>query len=395
MLGFTALAVDGSMVYADRRFAQNAADAAALAGGAAAAMEIERLNPGLNANNWPCTASNITSGVIPSSLNTVASKGKVAASTSANENGFVLATNEARSTVLANKHGVYLICGKEGSDKFLEVHALVTRQTNTSFVHFVFGGPMVNSVEAVVRVRPRQSLAYGYTIVTLNPAACSGNKYGMQVRGNSTLTVDGGGVWNNGCLDQDGGAGEVNINGGGVAYCHGNGSYGNFNVTPVQTGNPCEQIPPETYTLEFPPDCTHASAHNVTASQFETQANSTAGLSAGLWCISGSVKFNAHDEPHGDDVTIVFKNGGMTINGGATVNFVAPRSSSFTPAIQGLLIYAPQSNASKIQINGGSGSHFVGTILTSGAHIDLTGNARDWGIPDPGDHLEPGHWRHE
>ena len=38
MLGFAALAIDGGMVYADRRFAQNAADTAALAGGGAAAL---------------------------------------------------------------------------------------------------------------------------------------------------------------------------------------------------------------------------------------------------------------------------------------------------------------------------------------------------------------------
>jgi len=31
LLGFTALAIDGSMIYSDRRYAQNAADAAALA----------------------------------------------------------------------------------------------------------------------------------------------------------------------------------------------------------------------------------------------------------------------------------------------------------------------------------------------------------------------------
>ncbi|MEJ2303473.1 MAG: Tad domain-containing protein [Anaerolineales bacterium] len=41
LLGFTALAIDGGMVYADRRHAQNAADAASLAGGGVAALHME------------------------------------------------------------------------------------------------------------------------------------------------------------------------------------------------------------------------------------------------------------------------------------------------------------------------------------------------------------------
>jgi uncharacterized membrane protein len=41
LLGFAALAVDGAMLYSDKRDAQNAADAAALAGGGMAALAME------------------------------------------------------------------------------------------------------------------------------------------------------------------------------------------------------------------------------------------------------------------------------------------------------------------------------------------------------------------
>ena len=44
LLGFTALAVDGGMVYADRRQAQNASDASSLAGGSVAALYLENHN---------------------------------------------------------------------------------------------------------------------------------------------------------------------------------------------------------------------------------------------------------------------------------------------------------------------------------------------------------------
>ena len=40
LLGFTALAIDGSMVYSDRRYDQSASDSAALAGAQAAAYSL-------------------------------------------------------------------------------------------------------------------------------------------------------------------------------------------------------------------------------------------------------------------------------------------------------------------------------------------------------------------
>ena len=40
LLGFTALAIDGGMVYADRRYAQNGADSASLAGAGAGAQAL-------------------------------------------------------------------------------------------------------------------------------------------------------------------------------------------------------------------------------------------------------------------------------------------------------------------------------------------------------------------
>ena len=58
MLGFTAIAVDGSMIYADRRLAQSASDSAALAGAAAAAYRMEELN--VTAEAWNCQATSIT-----------------------------------------------------------------------------------------------------------------------------------------------------------------------------------------------------------------------------------------------------------------------------------------------------------------------------------------------
>ena len=380
LLGFTALAVDGSMVYADRRFAQNAADASSLAGGAAAAMEIEE--GGTNYSTWPCTAANLTNGTVPSSMNTVVSEAKGAASTSANENGFTVATNESKTTVTNNKHGVYLVCGLEGAgffkDKFLEVHSLITHQTNTSFVHFVFGGQMVNSVEAVSRVRPRQNLAFGYAIVALNPEDCSGTKkIGAGFHGAATTIVDGGGIWSNGCV-YDSANTPMEIKDAGVYYCTENKVDGTSfiftpSTTPTQTGDPCVQIPPEAYSIDGP-NCADPAAHNVNASQFENAAKSAGGLDAGLWCVTGAVKFNASNFAVGHDVTIVFFDD-LTVNGGADIDFTAPNSADPPPAVTGLLFYFPPENVAAITIDGGGDLNLVGTILAPTSEISIQGTS--------------------
>ncbi len=60
LLGFTALAIDGGMVYADRRHAQNGADASSLAGGGAAALYME--NNYVDYEDFSCDPNNYPDG---------------------------------------------------------------------------------------------------------------------------------------------------------------------------------------------------------------------------------------------------------------------------------------------------------------------------------------------
>ena len=57
LLGFTALAIDGGMVYANRRHMQNASDAASLAGGSAVAMYLE--NHYVVYSDWSCSDARV------------------------------------------------------------------------------------------------------------------------------------------------------------------------------------------------------------------------------------------------------------------------------------------------------------------------------------------------
>jgi len=73
-------------------------------------------------------------------------------------------------------------------------------------------------------------------------------------------------------------------------------------------------------------------------------------------------------------VTIYLINGGMRINGNATVQLSAPsQNPDPSPAIAGIVIYAPPSNHNEIQINGTSDSYLIGTVLAPGADINLLG----------------------
>ncbi|NJN44788.1 MAG: hypothetical protein HC806_08780 [Anaerolineae bacterium] len=60
LLAFTALAIDGGLLLADRRGAQNAGDAAVLAGGYRLANTLEDYDQGYNVNylNWDCVPVN-------------------------------------------------------------------------------------------------------------------------------------------------------------------------------------------------------------------------------------------------------------------------------------------------------------------------------------------------
>jgi hypothetical protein len=362
LLGFTAIAVDGSMVYSDRRFAQNGADAASLAGGTAAALYLD--NHGVTWDNWNCS-----SGSIAAKIASAAATARSTAISRANDNGFVIDQD------ISDKHGVVTQCGVDNSgtwpDKYMDIRVLITHDTNTAFAHFVYGGILRNSVEAVTRIRPRSPLAYGFAIVALNEAQCSGQSNGAGFHGTNFVKVHGGGIWSNGCLRGDGDA-DVYVYDAGIFYQY-KRSTDNFNEfrnqTPQAHNTP---LPQSSYEID-PPDCSAAGAHNMTANQFENDATDASGLAPGLYCVTGDIKFNAGDIVKGTGVTIVIQNGSMTMNGGATIKLYAPTGSGVEPAVAGLLFYAPPSNHNTIQLNGNSDSRFTGTVLATGANINMTG----------------------
>lgn len=372
LLGFSALAIDGGMLYSDRRHAQNAADTSSLAGANAAAIYMR--DYAVNYNSFVCG----TSGTHYTELNA-----KNAAVHRAGSNDYVIDMD------ISDHHGVTTECQIEdkGSHlvKYIDVITQISRETESNFAHLVYSGKLVNEVEAVARVYPPMPLAYGHAIIALNKDGCSGNKNGVIFSGSSTTTVTGGGVWSNGCLVGNGTSFTVDVYDGGVGYAGtATGSISNINPSPQHHPN---TIPGQATEIEEP-DCSglpSRSAPNGGTVTLEPGVydrikwtNGSLTLNPGLYCITGNKGVDLQGGSiSGDGVTIFLETGGMTVNGNVSpVDLRAPEESPDpTPAIPGILIFMAYGNDSTIKLNGNSTSFYLGTIYAPDGDIYASGSS--------------------
>jgi hypothetical protein len=370
LFGFAALALDGGMLFSDRRDAQNAADSASLAGGSAAAYYMRTHN--VNYNAFICG----TSGTIYTQVSA-----EIEAINRAASNDYIIDND------FSDNHGVNVTCEiiDMGShkDKHFDVTTKITKDTTTNFAQLIYDGPLRNEVEAVTRVYPPAPLAYGKAIIALNESACSGNVNGVVFSGTSTTTVTGGGVWSNGCLTGNGSSFNVTVNDGGVGFAGSStGTLTNINPAP-------DYIPsviPEFSTIVAEPDCSGLPNRTVPNSGDPTlepgiydRIQWTGGalsLNPGLYCITGSQGLNMNGGGfQGDGVTIFLSTGGVTINGNVSpVDLRAPEESPDpTPAIPGILIYLANGNSKTISITGNSISFYLGTVYAPDGDLYFSG----------------------
>jgi hypothetical protein len=372
LLGFAALAIDGGMVFSDRRHAQNAADAASLAGGSSAAHFMRTHN--INYNGFVCG----TGGTVSTQY-----AAETAAITQASLCDYVIDND------ISDLHGVTVTCAINdlGSyeDKHLDVITKITRDTATNFAHLVYTGPLRNEVEAIARIYPPAPLAFGKAIIALNSDGCSGNKHGVIFSGSSTTTVTGGGVWSNGCLVGNGSSFTVTVNKGGVGYAGtSSGTLTNINPGP-------QHIPsklPDYSTVVNEPDCTGLPNRTVPGGGDTTIESGiydrikwTGGalsMNPGLYCVTGSQGVDiSGGSLNGNGVTIFLTTGGVTINGNVSpVDIRAPEETPDpAPAIPGVLIYLANGNTETVSITGNSTSFYLGTVYAPDGDLFFSGTS--------------------
>ena len=378
LFGFTALSIDGGMLFSDRRIAQNTADASALTG-ARKAGEL------LNANNgWTCPQSQAENAAIASAFS----------------NDFTIASNsDASQPTVTN--GVTAYCNQ--AENYVDVLVKITTQTPTAFAHFVFGGPLVSTVEAVARVYGPQPISGDKALLALDTDCKKPLDGGIEFSGDLTLKVEGGSVHSNCDITTNGTKGTVDVVTGTITYNDYYGVYddnGGMNVTPTVQGSD------EVMEVPFPPpDCDDPNAGLVdhTGSDVSgtdtlqpgkyndisvTDAGDVLTLESGLYCIYGNFKATG-GELIGNGVTLYFPQTAGTFNtqGNATVTLTAPQpplcelyypNKGCKPAIGGMLIYyepGGKPSSPDIKLGGTSASTYEGMIYAPNTAVNVGGSS--------------------
>jgi hypothetical protein len=388
-LGFVALAIDGGMLYANRRNTKNASDASSLSGGGAAALSISNSaaagEPGSIYTDWDCYSPAVANALYAannSAINRAAS------------NKFTLGIDSAPYDGVIENNTVASVCGEydNGSyiDRYIDVTTGISQTTEASFAQVLYPGKLTNVVNATTRVRPMMPFVFGNAVVSLNNSCPPG---GLEFKGGGTaasyVTITGGGLFSNSCIQADGNVhvvieeGEEPIE----STCLGDGCYdpdgGAYIDPPPEEGGP--ELPAYSYSLE-PPDCypndatfTDYPAFNGSGTispgrypSIRLVAGRTVTMEPGLYCIMGSGAFTIlGGQLTGTGVTIYLENGNFSSAGSATVKLIACRELECeNHAMSKVLIYAETGDVS---LNGTSDSDYTGLVYAPEGLITLGG----------------------
>jgi hypothetical protein len=391
LLGMTALAVDGSMVYSDRNSLQGTADNTAMSAAAAGAIELD--NQGVFAMGYSCDDAEVIASMVAA---------RDAAISRAATNGVTLDAD------ISDGNGVQVTCAVEQVegyyDRYFDVAVKITDTTETAFTKVLFPQGIANTVEAASRIRPRRTLANGNALASLGTEHCNG---GITMNGTVNVTIYDGGIYSNYCLQVKG---NVDVN---LVVDYGNISYVSFytntgnttvNPTPIQV---TESIP----VVDIPtPDCaslTNYGAFTTTSggtinpgrySSIKQSGSGTLTMNPGLYCVSGAFTITgsptlkvAGNKDDSSGVTIYMSAGALSLSGSATILLRAP-SVNQPPALKGMLLFSPLSNISTMSITGNVNSFIRGSIYVPGAPIVVSGNgnAEGWYSELVGENIQLG-----
>lgn len=360
LLGFTALAIDGGNVYTDRRNAQNAADASALAGA------LQKSNGRTN------------SEVVQ------------AAQTSAGTNGY------NGGNIFSTVTGPF----SDYSGKYYLVNVTITSTVNTSFAQVVFSGPLRNTVTASARVQSSQPALPGYAIIGMGNCLDDG---GNLISGNGGGTSGGvraydGGIFVN---TPETAANHCAIsppnNGYGIYADTSIASVGSYNYADVNNLNYSTMVtginggvPIDDPLAELPePQCTTNGTTSGGAFQpgnWDGNALGTGTYAPGIYCINGDLHLSGNDALLGDGIVLYFKNGAIMYTGNAYMQITAPNSTNClgtdgnptaSCTYKGIAIFSARSNTSTIEVRGNGGNALQGMVYALNGTLNARGGGSD------------------
>jgi Flp pilus assembly protein TadG len=410
LLGFTGLAVDGGMAFNQRRLAQSAADAAALAGARAAGVSLG--TAGVAYDDIVCSEYPTGSGECrcsPNVLNplngAVRADYSMGVAKTAAENG---AINRASSNNfgidldVTDNNGVEAQLGCKlsvwGIDKFIDVTTTITRAVPTAFVQLFLPDGLANTVQSTARVRPRTPLYYGNAVVALKETCDNspGNKGGITFGGSNSTVITGGGVASNACITR---SGTAPISAPSFGYVTGSAPSPDTSPSAQQMDEPlphfaldptpdCSLVPVRSGPIEkrrgtkYEDDTDIYAPGRYTSLSLSGNWDETRGkgtniqLNPGLYCFSGSVTISG-GKITGSEVTLYLANGNFQTGGGANINLSAPFNNNngalTNGGIVGLLIYVPENVVGAVKMTGNAGSTYTGLVYNASGTCDIAG----------------------
>jgi len=401
VLMVAALAVDGGMIYSERRFAQNAADASSMAGGGTVLYSI-------NPEGFVCPGSG-TSGFNYSTLEfddetTLIAKTYFSALNVSRINnindlpflGYKVNGTFENESLVNEKHGVIIECDSSNEPAIIDISTIVTSQISTAFAHLIYPGALATTNIATTRVEVYTDDGYGPAIVALSPNCNHGNiKGGLHIGGSSDVNIINGSAYTRSCLNING-AGKneqltISATGGLNVFDEDVTIQGTFSKIAefeaiINTGY--GELP---FTPPDAPICPEGNIKsygvinkdtNLTKGNYD-QIKITGGdvnFGPGVYCIDGNFDIGGNGIITGKDVTFYIKNGLLSINGGggseknsAVVLLSAPTSES-DPNF-GVLFYFDESNTNENTFNGNNDSYFSGMVYVPKGVINIGGSA--------------------
>jgi hypothetical protein len=378
LFGFAALAIDGSMVFSDKRHAQNAADTAALD----AALSKTR------GGSWA-----------QEGLDRASSNGY-------NDNG---ASNEVE-VYSPPIDGDYA-----GNDEYVQVK--ITSHVNTFFARVIGFEQLTNRVEAIARASLPEATSWfdGKALVsTMEGCRSAGDPHDpFTVGGSSTTIVNNSGIFvNSSCTDgsafTDNGGGTVTTDEG-VCVVGSVPQTGITGIFPYPDGNCGSQVDLAKYQLPNP-DCAQAGSitgsggnyeawpgyFNMTGNQSFPEGTNSGELKLhkGIYCLFEGMNFNGnlnittdlngngvHDSDS-EGVLFYVPDGDITFNGGSDVfvHAISSLSGNYPPQFLNYLIFVPPTNDADVTITGNNGSEFTGTVLAPASHVTLNGSGNSFSL---------------
>jgi hypothetical protein len=359
-MGMTALAIDGTRFYSDRRASQAAADSAALAGAGAAAQSIKNYLP----SDFYC-GSSLGANASTQAIN--------AALQNATRDGYTL-VNDSTSP-----NHVYVTCETDSFSDYLDIHIQVTTETTLRFGQILYNQPLIGVVVAVSRVYPQQNLAFGNAIASLSENCSDG---GIYLDGTSNITIHDGGVFSNSCLSGKGHI-QLLVSGAEIQYVTDLVDTGGAIFSPIPSKSPdlLPEInidPPDCSSLAYKGAVTHGG--NLTSGIYDEiliNNSETLFLNPGLYCLDGDFRVNGTAIITGYNVTIYMRSGQIDLTGTSSVILTAPNCITSVcgvpPAIRGILFFIDPSNTLPVKFSGTANSDFMGTVYAPNSEVDING----------------------